>query len=281
MNRPRAAALLLSVGLVAGCGSGKPAAVPLCTTAGIAVTLEQAQNAATIAAVGKRMGLPDHAVTIALATALQESGLRNLPYGDRDSLGLFQQRPSQGWGTVAQVRDPVHASNAFYDALVKIQGYQTLPITQVAQRVQHSAYPQAYAEHELEARAYASALSGSSPAALTCDLGTDAVPSGAAGVVPFTRALAREQLAVRATPMAGVVGVRLTAPTSTTAWSLAQWSVASSGRLGVARVYVDGRMWSRATPSAWSPTTDAAALAGPGRTGVLVMFSDTGPTPSR
>ena len=79
--------------------------------------LAQAANAATISAVGSAEGLSDHAVTIALATAFQESKLHNLPYGDRDSLGLFQQRPSQGWGSPAQVRDPYYATNAFYDAL--------------------------------------------------------------------------------------------------------------------------------------------------------------------
>ena len=92
---------------------------PGCTvagaTAGSDFTLSpgQTDNAATIAAVGQQLGLPDHAVTIALATAMQESNLANLSGGDRDSAGLFQQRPSQGWGTYAQVTDPVHASVQF------------------------------------------------------------------------------------------------------------------------------------------------------------------------
>src|SRR5205085_7541792 len=103
------------------------------------VTVEQGANAATIAAVAARRGLPARAATIAIATAMQESKLRNLDYGDRDSLGLFQQRPSQGWGSPEQVRDPVHAANAFYDALVKIDGYRSLQITQVAPKVEHSA----------------------------------------------------------------------------------------------------------------------------------------------
>lgn len=90
-------------------------------TSSVAVTFplsgEQAQNAATIAAIGMRLGMPDHAVTVALATALQESALRNVPVGDRDSAGLFQQRPSQGWGTREQVLDPIYASTAFYQHL--------------------------------------------------------------------------------------------------------------------------------------------------------------------
>ena len=92
-----------------------------CTVAGLSMTLtaEQVANAATIAQVGRDRGLPERAVVIALATAQQESRLRNLDYGDRDSLGLFQQRPSAGWGTEAQVQDPVYAANKFYDHLVE------------------------------------------------------------------------------------------------------------------------------------------------------------------
>jgi hypothetical protein len=99
-------------------------------------------------------------VSIALATAFQESKLRNLDHGDRDSLGIFQQRPSQGWGTKAQVRDPYYASNAFYDVLAKIDGFQTMRITEAAQRVQRSGYPEAYEPHAADARALASALTG-------------------------------------------------------------------------------------------------------------------------
>ncbi|MHC5905056.1 heavy metal transporter, partial [Streptomyces sp. S6] len=110
--------------------------------------LDQASHAATIAAVAHARGLPERAVTIALATAIQESKLRNLTYGDRDSLGLFQQRPSQGWGTSAQILDPVHASGTFFDALVKVPDYLGLPVTVAAQRVQRSGYPEAYARHE-------------------------------------------------------------------------------------------------------------------------------------
>ncbi|MBW8766298.1 MAG: hypothetical protein JF630_08775, partial [Geodermatophilales bacterium] len=88
-------------------------------TSSVVLTNEQAQNAITIAAVAHDRGLPERAVVIALATAQQESRLRNLPYGDRDSLGLFQQRPSQGWGTEAQVQDPVYAAGRFFDHLVQ------------------------------------------------------------------------------------------------------------------------------------------------------------------
>ena len=110
---------------------------------GVVVDLstEQAENATTIVAVAVRRNLPARAASIALATAYQESKLQNLDHGDRDSLGLFQQRPSQGWGTAKQIRDPIHAVNAFYDALEKVHGYQTMKVTEAAQAVQRSAFP--------------------------------------------------------------------------------------------------------------------------------------------
>src|SRR5690242_8901728 len=136
-------AVLVALGVAAVFGlRGLLAPVPSigCTAVAdgrtVEVTTEQMANAATITAVAVRRRLPARAATIAVATAMQESKLVNLDYGDRDSLGLFQQRPSQGWGTPEQVRDPVHATNAFYDALVKVQGYRTMQITEVAQRVQ-------------------------------------------------------------------------------------------------------------------------------------------------
>ena len=131
---------------------------------------DQTANAALVVGVAHRRGLPARAATIGIATAIQESGLRNIDYGDRDSLGLFQQRPSQGWGTEEQVQDPLYATGEFYDALVRVDGYTGLEITDAAQRVQRSGFPEAYADHEGEGRALASTLYGLSPAALSCDL---------------------------------------------------------------------------------------------------------------
>lgn len=147
----------------------------LCTAQvdGHTVTLdvEQAQHAGLIAAIAVQRGLPARAVSIALATAYQESDLHNLESGDRDSLGLFQQRPSQGWGSEEQVLDPAYATNAFYDALVKVDGYESMDITAAAQAVQRSGFPDAYADHERDARVLASALTGNSRAAFSCRLG--------------------------------------------------------------------------------------------------------------
>ncbi|PSM39621.1 heavy metal transporter [Streptomyces dioscori] len=141
-------------------------------------TAEQAVNAATISAVGTNRGMPERAVTIALATALQESALRNLGHGDRDSLGLFQQRPSQGWGTEQEILDPAYAAGEFYEHLDKVPDYKRLPLTVAAQRVQRSGYPEAYAKHEPDATLLAAALTGRAAATLTCEGRPDTRPGG-------------------------------------------------------------------------------------------------------
>lgn len=141
--------------------------VGACTVEGGTVTLtaEQARNATTIARVGRDRGLPDRAVVIALATAMQESGLRNLDYGDRDSLGLFQQRPSQGWGTPEQVQDPVYAAGIFYDRLVQVPNWETRSVVDASDVVQRSAYPERVAQHVPMAQELTAALTAN---ALAC-----------------------------------------------------------------------------------------------------------------
>ncbi|MGW7295376.1 hypothetical protein ACWGIB_23660 [Streptomyces xiamenensis] len=109
---------------------------------------EQVRNATTITGVARSRSLPPRAAVIAVATAMQESSLHNLRHGDRDSVGLFQQRPSQGWGTAAELRDPVYTSGKFYDALLAVPGWESTPLTEVAQSVQRSAFPDAYARWE-------------------------------------------------------------------------------------------------------------------------------------
>lgn len=119
---------------------------------------EQVPNAKTIQATGVAMNIPARGQIVALATASQESGLRNLTYGDRDSLGLFQQRPSQGWGTATEILDPVHASTEFYAALQQVSGWQSMTVTQAAQAVQKSGLPDAYAKWEPLATALQKAI---------------------------------------------------------------------------------------------------------------------------
>jgi cell wall-associated NlpC family hydrolase len=109
---------------------------------------EQRRNAATIIGVAREMQAPPRAWLVALATAMQESTLRNIDYGDRDSLGLFQQRPSQGWGSPAQVTDPVYSTTIFIERLLGVPGWETMPVTVAAQTVQRSAFPDAYAKWE-------------------------------------------------------------------------------------------------------------------------------------
>ncbi|MFP8959194.1 C40 family peptidase [Streptomyces nanhaiensis] len=126
---------------------------------------EQIPHAQTIVATGISLQVPRRGQIVALATALQESRLRNLNYGDRDSLGLFQQRPSQGWGTAEQLRDPVYASERFYTALVRVSGWQQMTVTQAAQAVQKSGYPDAYAQWEPLATALQTAIAATFPGA--------------------------------------------------------------------------------------------------------------------
>jgi hypothetical protein len=117
----------------------------------------QRENATTIVQVGLALDMPERGLIVALATAMQESSLRNLGHlganNDHDSQGLFQQRPSMGWGTVAQVTDPVYAATAFYLALQRVRGWESMPVTVAAQRVQRSAFPNAYAKWEADATA--------------------------------------------------------------------------------------------------------------------------------
>jgi hypothetical protein len=218
--------------------SKKHAAASSCqvVASGTTYTLDpdQATNATTITAVGKRLGLPDHAVTIALAAAMQESKLHNLGHGDRDSLGLFQQRPSQGWGTASQVQDPVYASTAFFTHLAKIDGWQSLPVTTAAQEVQRSSAPDAYAAWESEARAVARATTGEVAAGLTCRV----TALKAAAVDP----------ALPATMNAELGAVDLTSTLSTArGWTVASWLVAHAQRFGINAVSFDGLRWTRSS----------------------------------
>jgi hypothetical protein len=209
----------------------------------VSLSVEQAENAATIGGVGYAEGMPDHAVTVAIATALQESRLQNLAGGDRDSAGLFQQRPSQGWGTYAQVTDPVFAAQAFYRALRKLPDWQDVTVTEAAQLVQRSAAPQAYAQWEDQARAIAVALTGEEPAALTCrDLTAQDPPADVATVAAAELGTAR---------LSGDQPVQR-------GWAISAWLVAHAARFGLSDVTYDGRTWS-ADSGTWSETGAADA----------------------
>ena len=193
---------------------------------------EQAANAATVAATAERLQLPHHAVTVALAAALQESKLHNLDYGDRDSVGVFQQRPSQGWGSQAQLMDPAYAAQAFLEGLAKVRGWQTMTVADAAQSVQHSASRDAYAGWEEQARVIARALTGEAPAALTCTFSEPEATVDAAGV----RASMQAQF-----------GPALTRASAR--WTVTSWLVAHAYRSGIRSVSYDGHTWTSASGS--------------------------------
>ncbi|AIG74403.1 Conserved putative secreted protein [Amycolatopsis japonica] len=121
---------------------------------------EEMGHAATIVAVGKQMNVPETGWVIAITTAITESRLRNLTYGDRDSIGLFQQRPSQGWGSVAQIMNPNYSSEQFYRHLMALPNWQTMPVAEAAQTVQRSGFPGRYAQFEPAARQIVAAVHG-------------------------------------------------------------------------------------------------------------------------
>ena len=208
---------------------------------------DQAANAATIGAVAGQLGLPDHAVTVALATAMQESKLRNVNYGDRDSIGLFQQRPSQGWGTADQIIQPSYAAAAFYGALAKIPGWETLDVAVAAQRVQRSADGTAYTRWEDEARALAVALTGQQPAKLACSGGDVTYHRSAAAVAA--------EVGTALGPTALSAGVP-----AVTAWKTATYLVANAYADGVTSVSYGGQTWT-AKRGTWRADPGPVAVA--------------------
>lgn len=210
----------------------------------------KAAVASQMVGVVLRRELPERAAVLTLAAALQESKLRNIPagMGDRDSVGVLQQRPSQGWGTAEQLADVRYATGVFLDALVKVPNWQTDTLADVIQSVQVSADSTAYAQHEPEAQALADALTGARPAGITC---TFRPPSQVAAASTVAAQLAGD-LPVRAP---SVNGQAVSAPGA--GWPTAAWFVANADRLGIEKVAYAGRTWSRT--HGWQPSTAADA----------------------
>ena len=242
---------------------------------------EQVANAAVIIAEGQKANIPSFGWVVAIATALQESGLRNLDHGDRDSQGLFQQRPSSGWGTVAQIRDPHLAAQAFYGVaahthnpgLVDITGWQSMSVAAAAQAVQISAFPSAYAKWEATAKAVVEQLSNQAPApAADGSCGTDQ-PTGL-GECPATGSPAEKGLTpdallvlrcIKATfpsltdfggvhpdplpdhPSGRAVDIMIpnyhTAEGTAFGWQVAHWLHDNQKALGVQYVIFDAKIW--------------------------------------
>ena len=153
--------------------SPKPRASTVKTVSAAGLNALQTSHAKTIVAVGQELKLPRRAYVVAIATAMQESNLRNLANwnlsqslrlendgtgGDFDSVGLFQQRPASGWGSVSELMDPATSARKFYLALMQVPNWDKLPVTVAAQLVQRSAFPDAYAKHEPRAEVVVKAL---------------------------------------------------------------------------------------------------------------------------
>ncbi|NLF03610.1 MAG: hypothetical protein GX593_01110 [Actinomycetales bacterium] len=279
-----AVALLAVVALGAGAVWGvvtflrsldaEPRAKEQCTATNdgvrFALSHEQADHAALLVASTLRRGMPARAATIAIATAMQESSLRNLDYGDRDSLGLFQQRPSQGWGSEEEIMDPVYSTDAFLEALGQVDGYEQMEITVAAQTVQRSAFPDAYAQHEPMSRAWASALTGHSPATMTCVVHEPGAGSTTALIERVERDLGDvgvevadgegpASVTIDASVLAGAGGEGV----ERLAWAVGQWAVALSAPLNIAEVTVADSRWG-VTDAAWAAVGQDDAPPAPG-----------------
>jgi hypothetical protein len=276
--------LLLAAGLVgivsALTGSGNGAIS--CTPGGAATGsvagygADQLANAATITTVGKQLQIPEQGWVVAIAVAIQESTLRNLDHGDRDSLGLFQQRPSQGWGTPAQILDPTYAATQFYQHLQAVPGWQQMSLNNAAQTVQRSGTPNAYGQHEKTAQAIVAAVSGVSCA--TGQLRTDWPPEHATMPDPTSggRITSRTFALVQALRTNGMTGTGLGCyahrpanPTSdhpqgracdimvnphsqtsvTDGGRVANWLIAHQPDLGVRYLIWQGQYWSADKPT--------------------------------
>lgn len=224
----------------------------------VRLTPEQMRHAATISAVGLGLDVPERAVVVALATAMQESELRNLAGGDRDSIGLFQQRPSQGWGTPAEIGDPRYAARRFYDRLLQVPGWEDMRVTDAAQEVQRSALPEAYEQWAADATVLADAFVGGQPGAVTCQLRqerpADPAADTSAGLVERLAADLRAdwgEVPVDVDPADGgstvLVGDATAEATGgderATGWRYAHWLVAWSAEHRVDRVTWAGRSW--------------------------------------
>ena len=200
------------------------------------LTNEQARNASIIVAESYNRGLSEQAAVIALATAWQESGLRNLNYGDRDSLGLFQQRPSYDWGTKEQILDPWYSSGRFYEELVKFDDWESTDVNDIAQKVQRSGHPEAYRKHETNARALAGAFRGSREGTFTC-INRDATGTDHGALDKVASTVPGVSLQDNGSELV------MTANNAGAAWSATQLALANTSELGVEKVVVGGNEW--------------------------------------
>lgn len=205
------------------------------------MSIAQTENAATVGGVAFSLDMPQEAVTVAYATVWQESTFHNVEYGDRDSLGLFQQRPSQEWGNPEEILDPVQSSSAFYYALADIDGWRELPVYEAAQQVQRSADGWAYDQHENLSEHMSEVFAGNLGPAVTCwydEEGLTELQQGDPDAEGARRELTRVfgvgpgELPQGEEPQTGDLG-----------WAMALWSVVHAEQYGLTTVAHDGYRW--------------------------------------
>lgn len=278
-------ALVLLLGLIAGlvfAGNRLLSALRRTTTVPVAeqcvarsgdasfpLSAEQAMNASIIVSESIRRGLPARAATIALATAMQESRLQNIDYGDRDSVGLFQQRPSQDWGTVEQIMNPWYSSGQFYDHLVRVRNWQSGDINDVAQAVQRSGVPDGYRKHVESAKVWASVLTGNSTAGLTC------LNRTAKAEYPNTKALSQILsigLKGNVTSTRSGKTLTLTAKSPALAWAAAAMTMSTLQNEPINTITVGTQTWTHSTEQlgTWQQGTPSATAK---NTVVVVTFA--------
>jgi hypothetical protein len=209
----------------------------------LALNPQQASIAATIAGVAHAQHMPSHAVQIAYAAAMQESKLQNLPYGDRDSVGVFQQRPSQGWGPRRKLLNPVYASTKFFQALAAVPGYGKLPVYQAAQAVQRSADGSAYIQYQPMAGVLATAFTGHADRSVWCwPHGDPGKPRLASARRALLATFGHLDWRLRATP-SDAPSIVFTTGHPALGWAVAAWLVTHAGGYGIRDVRYDGYTW--------------------------------------
>jgi hypothetical protein len=225
-------------------GSGCSAAAP---QQSVLLDTQQASIAATIAGVAHEQSMPRAAVTIAYATAMQESKMHNLDYGDKDSVGVFQQRPSQGWGPTRKLEDPVYATTKFFRALNAVRGYQRMPVYQAAQDVQRSADGSAYIQYQKMATAMTAAFTGQRAHAVYCWSSAWSAPAtaGRADLGGVTRGLAHTFGPAVVAGASGGQGrpMLIRAGPSRLGWEVAAWLVTHASSYHLHQVRFSGYQW--------------------------------------
>jgi len=230
--------------------------------AAVALDPEQAQIAATIAGVAHQRRMPSRAVTVAYAAAMQETHLHNLDYGDRDSVGVFQQRPSEGWGPASKLINPVYASIKFFQALTRVPDYRHLPVYKAAQAVQHSADGHAYAQYQHMAVRLTAAFTGASPRAVWCwsSMGN----GGTAQFSAARRALVQTFGSLPAHSSASVgdaPSLLVRASQADIGWAVAAWLVTHAGQYALRDVSYAGFQWRASSGGGWTKDKTAPATA--------------------